>query len=62
MLRSIRFLLMIVPYLIVLTFLFYPAWNMNKIYDVGKMDFECAQELKKNNFHGAFTTLCEPGI
>ena len=48
--------------LFTVSFLFYPIWGMYKMYDEGKMEFDYAQQVKKNNFHGSFTTLCSPGL
>ena len=53
-----KFIVIIFP----LTFLIYPAWRMRKMYDEGKQDYKIAQELKKNNIKGTFTSRMHEGV
>jgi hypothetical protein len=51
-----------VPYLFALTYLVYPAWQMIKMYDEGKREYETAQLLKQNKIQGSFTSNAKPGL
>jgi len=44
------------------TFLIYPVWGMNAMYDTGIRDHETGQQLKAMNIEGAFVSMAKPGI
>jgi len=44
------------------TILLYPAWCMYRMYDVGKVEYALAQELKQRNIRGSFTGIFAPGL
>jgi len=43
------------------TFLLYPAWQMYRLYDTGKEEYQWAQELRLRNIQGGFTGIVSPG-
>jgi hypothetical protein len=43
------------------TFLVYPLWEMRKMFEVGKADYEIATELRRMNVHGSFACAAAAG-
>ena len=51
----------LLPWLLAVSFLVYPAWCMSKMYDEGAQEYKIAQQLKQLNIHGSFTCITPPG-
>lgn len=54
--------LKLLPWVFAISFLIYPLWSMVKMYDEGAYEYKVAEQLKRMNIHGAFTSMAKPGI
>lgn len=50
-------ILKIVPYVLAVSYLVYPAWRMVQMYDEGKADYRIGSQLKKDGLQGTFTSV-----